>query len=264
MIAFGHELAGTLRRASVVDALVRQVRENFTPTEVGLCLFHHDVDGGDTLHAWPARGPNRQQLLEHASRAGAMVLTDGIDALLADGSLAPQPDTGGSWLFAPLIAKGRVTGTIAVRGEPGRYSPPDLALLEGLVSQASIALESARLVDLHDDGRRSWQEVVDAISPALCIVDRGGRIRRANRAFADLVNAPPASLIGRPWQAFAPPNGRPNCNGPWTSKERAARSSCGPASGPTRLRRFRSAARIGPPWCSCSTIRPSGGVSRTS
>jgi two-component system NtrC family sensor kinase len=73
------------------------------------------------------------------------------------------------------------------------------------VSQASIALESARLVDLHDDGRRSWQEVVDAIAPALCIVDRGGRIRRANRAFADLVNAPPASLIGRPWQAFVPP-----------------------------------------------------------
>ena len=60
-------------------------------------------------------------------------------------------------------------------------------------------------VDLHDDGRRSWQEVVDAISPAICIVDRGGRIRRANRAFADLVNAPPASLIGRPWQAFVPP-----------------------------------------------------------
>ena len=60
-------------------------------------------------------------------------------------------------------------------------------------------------MDLHDDGRRSWQEVVDAISPALCIVDRGGRIRRANRAFADLVNAPPASLIGRPWQAFVPP-----------------------------------------------------------
>ncbi|HTG51039.1 MAG TPA: ATP-binding protein, partial [Gemmatimonadales bacterium] len=39
----------------------------------------------------------------------------------------------------------------------------------------------------------------------LCIVDRGGRIRRANRAFADLVNAPPAGLIGRPWQAFVPP-----------------------------------------------------------
>ena len=206
VIVFGQELAGTLRRASVVDALLRHVRENFAPTEIALSLFHHDLDARDTLHhAWPARGPNRQLLLEHTSRSGALLLSDGLEPLVRDGALPPQPDSSGSWLFAPLIAKGRVTGAIGVRGEPGRYRRPDLALLEGLVSQASIALESARLVDLHDDGRRSWQEVVDAISPALCIVDRGGRIRRANRAFADLVNAPPASLIGRPWQAFAPP-----------------------------------------------------------
>jgi two-component system, NtrC family, sensor kinase len=206
VIAFGQELAGTLRRASVVDALLRHVRENLVPTEIALSLFHHDVDARDTLHhAWPARGPNRQLLLEHTSRSGALLLSDGLEPLVRDGALPPQPDSSGSWLFAPLIAKARVTGAIAVRGEPGRYRRADLVLLEGLVSQASIALESARLVDLHDDGRRSWQEVVDAISPALCIVDRGGRIRRANRAFADLVNAPPASLIGRPWQAFAPP-----------------------------------------------------------
>ncbi len=206
VIAFGQELAGTLRRASVVDALLRHVRENFAPTEIALSLFHHDVDARDTLHhTWPARGPNRQLLLEHTSRSGALVLSDGLEPLVRDGALPPQPDSSGGWMFAPLIAKARVTGAIGVRGEPGRYRRPDLALLEGLVSQASIALESARLVDLHDDGRRSWQEVVDAISPALCIVDRGGRIRRANRAFADLVNAPPASLIGRPWQAFAPP-----------------------------------------------------------
>jgi two-component system, NtrC family, sensor kinase len=206
VIAFGQELAGTLRRASVVDALLRHVRENFAPTEVALSLFHHDVDTRDTLHhAWPTRGPNRQLLLEHTSRSGALLLSDGLEPLVRDGGLPPQPDSSGSWLFAPLIAKARVTGAISVRGEPGRYRRPDLVPLEGLVSQASIALESARLVDLHDDGRRSWQEVVDAISPALCIVDRGGRIRRANRAFADLVNAPPASLIGRPWQAFAPP-----------------------------------------------------------
>ena len=205
VITFGHELAGTLRRASVVDALLRHVRENLAPSEIALCLFHHDVDAQDAVHAWPPRGPNRHALLEHASRRGALLLPDGLDALVQDGALAPQPDAVGSWLFAPLVAKNRVTGVIAVRGEPGRYGPADLALLEGLVSQASIALESARLVDLHDDGRRSWQEVVDAISPAICIVDRGGRIRRANLAFAKLVNAPPASLIGRPWQAFAPP-----------------------------------------------------------
>ena len=173
VIVFGHELAGTLRRASVVDALLRHVRENFAPSEIALSLFHHDVDAQDSLHVWPPRGPSRQQLLEHVSRRGALVLPDGLDSLLADGTLSAQPESGGSWLFAPLVAKSRVTGAIGVRSEPGRYGPADLALLEGLVSQASIALESARLVDLHDDGRRSWQEVVDAISPAICIVDRG-------------------------------------------------------------------------------------------
>ncbi|HET6577421.1 MAG TPA: ATP-binding protein [Gemmatimonadales bacterium] len=203
--AFGQELAGTLRRASVVDLLLRHIRESLSPTEIALALFHPDADARDFVHAWPAGRPDRRPLLQLVEQLGPLVLSDGLAPLVEAGDLPPQADGAGSWLIAPFVARGRVTGAIAIGGEPGRFGPSALSLLEGLVSQASIALESARLVDLHDDGRRSWQEVVDAISPALCIVDRGGRIRRANRAFADLVNAPPASLIGRPWQAFVPP-----------------------------------------------------------
>ncbi len=203
--AFGQELAGTLRRASVVDALMRRVQECLNPKELSLALFDPDGDSPDYPQAWPRGGPDRRPILDLAARRGPLLLPEGLDPVLREGGLEPQPQAEGSWLVVPFVAKARVTGALAVRGEPGRYGPGDLALLEGLVSQASIALESARLVDLHDDGRRSWQEVVDAISPALCIVDRGGRIRRANRAFANLVNAPPASLIGRPWQAFVPP-----------------------------------------------------------
>jgi len=203
--AFGQELAGTLRRASVVDALMRHVRETLGPTEIAVALFHQDSETRDYPHSWPPGRTDRRPILEIVARPGARLYPDGLAEPLRSAGLEPQPDEGGSWMVVPFVAKTRVTGALAVRGEPGRYVPRDLALLEGLVSQASIAIESARLVDLHDDGRRSWQEVVDAISPALCIVDRGGRIRRANRAFADLVNAPPASLIGRPWQAFVPP-----------------------------------------------------------
>lgn len=202
---FGQELAGTLRRASVIDLLLRHIRESLSPTEIALTLFHRDADAHDYVHAWPSGRPDRRPLLELIEGRGPLILPEGLDSLVASGDLPPQPDSGGSWLLAPFVARGRVTGAVAIRGEPGRFGDPALRLLEGLVSQASIALESARVVDLHDDGRRSWQEVVDAISPALCIVDRGGRIRRANRAFADLVNAPPASLIGRPWLAFVPP-----------------------------------------------------------
>jgi two-component system NtrC family sensor kinase len=202
---FGQELAGTLRRASVVDLLLRHIRESLAPTEIALALFHPDADARDFVHAWPTGRPDRRPLLQLVEQLGPLVLPDGLRPLVEAGDLPPQTDSAGSWLLAPFVARGRVTGAMAIGGETGRFGPSALRLLEGLVSQASIALESARLVDLHDDGRRSWQEVVDAISPALCIVDRGGRIRRANRAFADLVNAPPASLIGRPWQAFVPP-----------------------------------------------------------
>jgi two-component system NtrC family sensor kinase len=205
LTAFGQEVAGTLRRASVIDLLVRHVRESLAPSEIAVALFEREAETIDFVLGWPPGRSNPRPLLELASRRGALLIHDGLEALLRDAGLTPPPLTAGSWLIAPFIAKSRVTGAIAARGEAGRYGPADLVLLEGLVSQASIALESARLIDLHDDGRRTWQEVVDAISPALCIVDRSGAIRRANRAFADLVNAPPASLIGRPWQAFIPP-----------------------------------------------------------
>jgi signal transduction histidine kinase/ActR/RegA family two-component response regulator len=204
LTAFGQEVAGTLRRASVIDLLVRHVRESLTPSEIAVALFQQ-AETIDFVLNWPPGRSNPRPLLELASRRGPMLIHDGLEGLLRDAGLTLPSVTAGSWLIAPFIAKNRVTGAIAVRGEAGRYSLADLVLLEGLVSQASIALESARLIDLHDDGRRTWQEVVDAISPALCIVDRSGAIRRANRAFADLVNAPPATLIGRPWQAFAPP-----------------------------------------------------------
>jgi two-component system NtrC family sensor kinase len=205
LTAFGQEVAGTLRRASVIDLLVRHVRETLAPSEIAVALFQREAETIDFVLGWPPGRSNPRPLLDLATRRGPMLIHDGLDMLLRDAGLTPPPLTAGSWLIAPFVAKGRVTGAIAARGETGRYAPADLVLLEGLVSQASIALESARLIDLHDDGRRTWQEVVDAISPALCIVDRSGAIRRANRAFADLVNAPPASLIGRPWQAFAPP-----------------------------------------------------------
>jgi two-component system, NtrC family, sensor kinase len=205
LTAFGQEVAGTLRRASVIDLLVRHVRETMAPSEIAVALFQREAETIDFVLGWPPGRSNPRPLLDLATRRGPMLIHNGLDTLLREAGLTAPPLMPGSWLIAPFVAKGRVTGAIAARGETGRYTAADLALLEGLISQASIALESARLIDLHDDGRRTWQEVVDAISPALCIVDRSGAIRRANRAFADLVNAPPASLIGRPWQAFAPP-----------------------------------------------------------
>ncbi len=201
---FASELAGTLRRASVVDLLLRHVRDALAPGELAVALLTRDADAVDFAHTWPRPGADRRPLVDLALRRGALHVPD-IAALLRELDQPAPPDLTGSWVIAPLTAKGRVTGVVAAGAPAGQLGPERLPLVEALAATASIALESARLVDLHDDGRRSWQEVVDAISPALCIVDRAGRIRRANRAFAELVTAPPASLIGRPWHAFMPP-----------------------------------------------------------
>ncbi len=57
MTAFGHELAGILRRASVIDLFLRHVRDALTPAEIALSLFHHDADTPDPLYTWPPGGP---------------------------------------------------------------------------------------------------------------------------------------------------------------------------------------------------------------
>lgn len=185
---FGAELAGVLRRASIIDLLIQHVGATFTPSVVAVALHPDDRDPAPAMHVWPAGAACPPELLD-AGEAGPRFVSEG----------------GASWCVAPLRARGRITGGIAVRDPSGQFAGVAPRLLEALASQASVALESAHLVDFHDESRRSWQEIVDALTLALCIVDGEGRIRRANRAFAQLVDAPPAAVVGRSWATFIPP-----------------------------------------------------------
>jgi signal transduction histidine kinase/ActR/RegA family two-component response regulator len=208
LTGFAQELAGTLRRASVLELLVRHLRHALGPKEVVITLFSKDSEAGDVMHMWPPTVGDRRAVLELAGQQP--LTTDHLEDALRAAALPVPADVSGSWALTPILARTRITGAVAIRAHSGALSPSALPLLQAFAAQASIALESARLVDLHDDGRRSWQEVVDAIALALCIVDRSGSIRRANRPFAELVGAPLAALIGRPWGAFVPPEWVPD------------------------------------------------------
>jgi two-component system cell cycle sensor histidine kinase/response regulator CckA len=61
---------------------------------------------------------------------------------------------------------------------------------------------------------REWQATFDAVQHGICLLDREGRIVRANRAFADILGKEPAELVGMSRQqafpeAEAPPGGWP-------------------------------------------------------
>ena len=46
---------------------------------------------------------------------------------------------------------------------------------------------------------REWQATFDAIGDGICLLGVDGTVARCNGAFAELVGAAPAALVGRPW-----------------------------------------------------------------
>ncbi len=111
----------------------------------------------------------------------------------------------GTWLAGPLSVNGNAVGAAAVLIGGGGVGANLRALLQAYLDMASLAAEQLRREAAHEDARRSWERMVDAVPYALCLVDAQGRARRANRAFADLVQAPTTAIAGRPWLALVPP-----------------------------------------------------------
>jgi two-component system, NtrC family, sensor kinase len=109
-------------------------------------------------------------------------------------------------LGVPLVAANHTMGILAVRGKSGTaFSADDEAVIGAVAAQAAIALQNSRLITLLSTGKHEWEQMVDAISPGICIVDGMGAVRRANRAFANLVGWPVTALTGRPWLMLLPP-----------------------------------------------------------
>src|SRR5215207_10869900 len=81
LTAFGQEVAGTLRRASVIDLLVRHVRESLSPSEIAVALFQREAETIDFVLGWPPGRTNPRPLLELASRRGPLLIHDNLDAV---------------------------------------------------------------------------------------------------------------------------------------------------------------------------------------
>ncbi|MGH7701626.1 MAG: PAS domain-containing protein, partial [Gemmatimonadales bacterium] len=138
-------------------------------------------------------------LVRLATRESVTLVTDRVGELLAQAGLPIAGELAGAWLGAAIPGKRGVSGGVVLGGEPGTFRPADLERLRAFAAVAGVALESSRLVESLDDGKSSWEQTVDAMALALCMVDRSGRIRRANLAFAQLLGVPITSVVDRPW-----------------------------------------------------------------
>ncbi|HXQ29329.1 MAG TPA: ATP-binding protein [Gemmatimonadales bacterium] len=201
------ELAGAFRPATAVELLARALTELLAPDRLIVVLLDADTSrlavASDSA-AEPAATDD--PLIQLALRSGPLLFERDVAARARELGVALGRDEPAAWIGAPLAAAGRPIGAVSLTARrAGAFSPAALTVVRAAVAQATIALENARLLELLSSAKRSWEETVDAITQAICIIDAQGVVRRANRVFADLVRTPVTGLPGRPWLDLLPP-----------------------------------------------------------
>ncbi len=201
------ELAGAFRPTTAVTLLARALTELVAPDRLIVVLLDADTSrlavASDSAAELAATD---DPLVQLALRAGPLLFER--DVAQRAGELGTQlaGNAPGAWIGAPLVAAGQPIGAVSLTARhPGTFHPAALTIVRAAVAQTTIALENARLLELLSGAKRSWEETVDAITQAICIIDAQGLVRRANRVFADLVRTPVTGLPGRPWLSLLPP-----------------------------------------------------------
>jgi PAS domain S-box-containing protein len=173
-----------------------------------------------------ATRPLGNGLTEYVLRTKAPVLISADQpAFLKDHGIDLLGTPSKSYIGVPLQAGERVFGAIAIQDYEREdvYDAGDMELLSTLASQASIALENARLYGAVqqelDERKRAEKELRDSeeryrllfeLSPDAIVVYQEGRIVFANQAAAHLIRATtPLDLIGKPMLDFVHPDYRP-------------------------------------------------------
>jgi PAS domain S-box-containing protein len=103
-----------------------------------------------------------------------------------------------SLMCAPLIARGRVIGTITMLSEqPERfYGPADLVTTEELARRAAVAVDNA-LLFREAERRADAARVLEHIGDGVFMLDRDGVVRLWNRAAESVTGLAADEVVGR-------------------------------------------------------------------
>lgn len=169
-------------------SLVALVREEGGPLTVAAAsgtladLHGVQLSEGDGGLLSAAVGRERMEIAEHDGGATPPIL-------LGERSVERAA-------VVPLRAHGIPLGALAVADAPHPFPAAALRLLSTVATHAAAVLFNARFFELVQRARDEWQSTFDALGGALAVVDDRGRIRRANRALAVLLDRPVEALIG--------------------------------------------------------------------
>src|SRR2546427_10241874 len=97
----------------------------------------------------------------------------------------------------PLRAHGAVVGTLVIADPRGGvFNPEDPRLLSTVANHAAVALANARFFEMVRHAKEQWETAFDALHEGIAVVDEGGRVLRANRSLAQMLDRPVAAVVG--------------------------------------------------------------------
>ena len=183
---FGRALSGALRRETVADCTRECLETLFAPGAGAVVYVSDEADRYTLAAAYGDPPPDiGDPFFQEVHVSGRLIHHT-------------RPER----LGTPIVAAGHTMGILAAWGKD--FDQHSEAVIANIASQAAIALQNTRLIELLSGGKQEWEKMVDAIHPAIAIVDGKGAVRRANRAFAVLAGATVTSVSGRPWLNLLP------------------------------------------------------------
>jgi len=97
----------------------------------------------------------------------------------------------------PLRAPGGIVGTLVIANpRGGAFAPEDIRLLSTVATQAAVVIANARFFEMVRRAKEQWETAFDSLSEGIAVVDEAGRVRRANRSLAAMLDAPIPEVIG--------------------------------------------------------------------
>jgi len=203
------ELSYVLSDSLELDRIVEQVVRyavRFLDAQGALLALLGDAPS-DPLQVAAAEGtlaPLRGQKV-HGDDAGLVARSTGRDHLELIRNSGSEPTvivkgfTAAAAAAVPLRAHGVVIGTLIITDpREGVFVPEDIRLLSTLATHAAVVIGNARFFEMVRRAKEQWETAFDALSEGIAVVDEEGRVRRSNRALADLLNMPLQNVVGTP------------------------------------------------------------------
>src|SRR6266566_2080592 len=141
----------------------------------------------------------------HSDDAGLLVRSTGREhlELIRNSGTEPTEIVQGFQAAAaaavPLRSHGTVIGTLLITDpREGMFVPEDIRLLSTLATHAAVVIANARFFEMVRRAKEQWETAFDALSEGIAVVDDEGRVKRSNRALADLLNTPLHNVVGTP------------------------------------------------------------------